>query len=153
MLKTIVEFFERHMGGVPAAAVQENHKIQVATAALLVEMVRMDGEIQPAEREAVLRLVWSKFDLSAVEAATLVQLAEEEAGQATDFYQFTSLINKRFTKEQKVRLIESLWRIAYADAELHIYEEHLARKVANLLYVPHEDFIAAKMRAREAAGS
>ena len=77
MLKTIVEFFERHMGGVPAAAVEENHKIQVATAALLVEMVRMDGEIQPAEREAVLRLVWSKFDLSAVEAATLVQLAVE----------------------------------------------------------------------------
>jgi len=153
MLKTIVEFFERHIGGTPAAEIEQNHQIQVATAALLAEMVRMDGEIQPAEREAMLRVIWTKFDLSAEEAATLVQLAEEQAGQATDFYQFTSLINKRFSKAQKERLIEALWRIAYADADLHIYEEHLVRKVANLLYVPHESFIAAKLRAKEAAGS
>ncbi|MET1082835.1 MAG: TerB family tellurite resistance protein [Burkholderiales bacterium] len=152
MLNTILEFFQNHMGAAAAQA-DDRHAIQVATAALLVEMVRMDGEIQKAERETVLRAVWTKFNLSADEAAALVRIAEEEALQATDYYQFTSLINEHFSPEQKERLIEHLWQIAYADADLHVYEEHLARKLANLLHVPHDAFIAAKLRARDGASS
>lgn len=152
MLNAIRDFFERHVAGA-AAQTQDSHAIQVATAALLVEMVRMDGEIQKAEREAVLRAVWTKFDLSADEAAELVRLAEKEASQATDYYEFTSLINQHFSREQKEKLVEQLWRVAYADAELNVYEEHLARKIANLLHVPNEAFIAAKLRVRDGASS
>ncbi len=152
MLNAIRDFFEKHLGA-RAAPDDEHHRIKVATAVLLAEMVRMDGEVDDAEKEAALRAVREKFDLTGDEAATLIALAEEEVRQAPDYYQFTSLINKHFTPEQKSRVIEQMWTIAYADAELNHYEEHLVRKIADLLYVPHATVIAAKIRARDRAGS
>jgi uncharacterized tellurite resistance protein B-like protein len=150
MLNAIRDFFESHVAG-PADGGDERHSIELATAALLVEVVRFDREVEPVEREAVLRAVHAKFGLTGEEAATLVRLAEEEARQATDYYQFTSLINKRFSAEQKEQMIEQMWRVAYADAELSAYEQHTIRKIADLLYVPHRAYIAAKLRARDAA--
>ena len=149
MLNAIVDFFERNIGA-PAAHSDERHTIELASAALLVEVARTGGEIQPAERDAVLRAVREKFGLSPEEAESLFRLAEEESRQAVDYYQFTSLINKRFTLEQKTRVIELMWRTAYADAELSAHEQHVIRKIAELLYVPHGVYIAAKLRARDA---
>jgi uncharacterized tellurite resistance protein B-like protein len=77
-----------------------------------------------------------------------VSLAEEAAHHATSDYEFTSLINKGFTPEQKVKVVEHLWEVAFADRELHKYEEHLVRRIADLLYVSHTDFIAAKHRVQ-----
>jgi len=152
MLNTIREFFERHIGA-PVAPKDERHTIELATAALLFEVVRIDGEIETRERQAVHDAVGRKFGLSSEEAATLARLAEEEVRQATDYYQFTSLINKRFTPEQKERVIELMWQVAYSDARLSAHEEHLVRKIADLLYVPHASYIAAKLRARDATGA
>ena len=76
-------------------------------------------------------------------------LAESEARNANDYWQFTSIINKRFTQPQKVRVIELLWEVAYADAGLNAYEEHLIRKLADLLHISHGDYITAKLRARD----
>ncbi len=81
------------------------------------------------------------------EVAELLELAEAERVESTDYFQFTSLINGVYTPEKKVELVELLWRIAYANESLHSHEEYLARKVADLLYVPHGAFIAAKYRA------
>jgi uncharacterized tellurite resistance protein B-like protein len=150
MLDAIFDFFERHIDA-PAAGGNERHSIELATAALLVEVARADGDIRPVEREAMLRAVREKFGLSPQEAEALLRLADEEVRQATDYFQFTSLINKRFTPEQKERVIELLWRAAYADAELSAHEHHVMRKIADLLYIPHGIYIAAKMRARDAA--
>ena len=89
------------------------------------------------------------FYLDQNEAEELLELAEEERSDSTDYFQFTSLIKDAYTPEQKVKLVELLWRIAYANESLHRYEEeHLVRKVADLLYVPHSAFIATKHRAR-----
>lgn len=151
MLKAIRDFFEQHIGDAPAPA-QEAHRLQLATAALLVEVVRSDGGIDPAEREAMLAAIGAKFALSAAEAAALVELAEQEARLANDYFQFTSLINRSFTQAQKLRVVELMWRVAYADAMLSANEQHVLRKVAELLHVPHGDYIAAKMRARDDAG-
>lgn len=147
MLKAIREFFDRNV----AAPEAGSHGVELATAALLVEVVRIDRDTNPAEREAVLRAVHEKFGLSAAEADALIALAEREAEQATDYYQFTSLINRRFTQEQKERVIELMWRVAYADAELSAHELHLMRKIAGLLHVSDDAYIAAKLRARDAA--
>jgi len=95
--------------------------------------------------------VRDKFGLSVGEAEALVRLAEDEAREATDHYQFTSLINQRFSQEQKQRVVELMWQVAYADSELSAYEQHVIRKIADLLYVPHRAYIAAKLRARDAA--
>ena len=113
----------------------------------------MDGGTDPAEREAVLRAVRGKFGLSPDEAQALIDLAEEEARGATDYYQFTSIINRRFTQAQKVRVVRLLWDVAWADAVASPYEEHLIRKLSDLLYVEHRDYINAKLEARAAAGA
>ncbi|HYM47447.1 MAG TPA: TerB family tellurite resistance protein [Burkholderiaceae bacterium] len=150
MLKSIRDYFELNIGaqGAPSA---ERHSIELATAALLVEVVRSDADIQPGEQQAVLRAVREKFGLSAEEAETLMRLAEEEMRTANDYYQFTSLINRQFSQQQKQRVIELMWQVAYADAELSAHESHVLRRIAELLHVTHGDYIAAKMRARDAA--
>ncbi|HEX7043254.1 MAG TPA: TerB family tellurite resistance protein [Burkholderiales bacterium] len=154
MLKAISEFFEKRIKGAEVAAEKDRHDpLHLATAALLVEMMRMDGDMSAPERRRVLHALETKFGLGADETAELLRLAEEEARAATDYYQFTSLIKSRLTPEEKERLIEHLWAVAYADGELHDYEEHLVRKLADLLYVPHKSFIAAKLRARQAVAT
>jgi uncharacterized tellurite resistance protein B-like protein len=151
MLKSIRDFFEQHIGQ-PSAPADETRGLQLATAALLFEVVRGDGTMAPAERDALLTAVGSKFGLTAAEAAELIDLAEQETQLANDYFQFTSLINRRFSPQQKQQVIELMWRVAYADASLSAHEQHVLRKVAELLHVPHGDYIAAKMRARQAAG-
>jgi uncharacterized tellurite resistance protein B-like protein len=149
MLRALVEFFERQVA--PAPGGDDDHAIRLATAALLVETFRIDAEIHAPERDAALAAVRSKFGLPANEAETLIRLAEEEVRQATDYFQFTSLINRRFTPEQKVRVVEAMWRVAWADTELSAHERHLMRKITDLLHVPHGDAVAAQARARQAA--
>ncbi len=150
MLDTIKAFFDRHIALSPGDSKQaEEHRVRVAVAALLAEVVRMDDEIAEAERQQVLASIAEKFSLSGEEAAELVTLSEEEAREATDFFQFTSQINQAYSPEQKVTLIEHMWRVAYADRIIHKYEDHLIRKIADLIYVPHARFIAAKHRVRE----
>lgn len=79
-----------------------------------------------------------------------MRLAEDQARAATDHYQFTSLINQRFSQAQKQQVVELMWQVAYADSQLSAYEQHVIRKIADLLYVPHRAYIAAKLRARDA---
>lgn len=149
MLTAIRNFFDRHIGGA-AAPTDEAHRLQLATAALLVEVVRGDGSIGDAERAAMQAAIAGKFALTPAEAAELIDLAEQEARLANDSFQFTSLINRSFSQQQKLRVIELMWRVAYADATLSAHEQHVLRKLAELLHVPHGDYIAAKMQARAA---
>jgi uncharacterized tellurite resistance protein B-like protein len=151
MLQSIRDFFDQNLTGHAPAA--PRHTIELATAAMLVEVVRGDGEADTKERAAVLRAVHEKFGLSGAEADTLIRLAEEEVRQATDYFQFTSLINRHFTQEQKQKVIELMWQVAYADAEISAHENHLMRRIAELLHITHGDYIAAKMRAKEASQS
>jgi uncharacterized tellurite resistance protein B-like protein len=148
MIKAISDFFEKRIKAPDAKTRTGHDPLHVATAALLVEMMRMSGDIAATEQTRVLHALEAKFGLTPEETAELSQLAETEAKQATDYYQFTSLIQNRMSMEEKERLIEHLWAVAYADGELHRYEEHLVRKIADLLYIGHKAFIAAKLRAQ-----
>lgn len=153
MLRTIRRFFESKIEPGRGAEEDIDHRLQVATAALLIEMIRMDSHIKEVERQAVVRAIRAKFSLTREETARLMRLAEEEARRATDYYQFTSLINRGFTPEQKERIVEHMWQVAYADGRIDKYEEHLVRKTADLLYVPHRAYITAKLRARKTAAA
>ena len=153
MIRTIQEFFESRiqrpsMDGDPA-----ERSLQLATAALLIEISRADRQVKDEEQRAIVDGVRRLFPLSPDEATDLLRLAEEEATEAVSMYQFTSLIDKGVSPEQKVRIVELLWQVAYADAEKDAHEEHLIRRIADLLHVSHKDFIAAKIRAREARGA
>ena len=149
MLKHIKTFFDQHL--VPGSVTNDAHSehvLRLAIAALLLEMTHMDGEVWQEQREAVETAALEHFDLADDETKELLELAEEERYESTDYYQFTSLINSNYTPELKTSLVELLWRIAYANETLHKYEEHLVRKIADLLHVPHSAFIAAKFNAR-----
>ena len=102
-----------------------------------------------AERDSVLHAIHEKFTLSPAEAESLLHAAEDEMKQAGGYYPFTSLINQQFTQPQKERLIELMWRAAYADDELSAHELHLMRKLAGLLHIADDAYIAAKLRAKE----
>ena len=152
MLNSIRDFFERNIAAQPTVAT-EKHSIELATAALLAEVVRSDANVQPSEQDVVLRAVREKFGLSGTEAQTLIELAEEEVKTANDYYQFTSLINRHFSQPQKLRVVELMWQVAYADGELSAHENHVLRRIGELLHVTHADYIAAKMKARDAVGT
>ncbi|MCG6969537.1 MAG: TerB family tellurite resistance protein [Gammaproteobacteria bacterium] len=148
MLKAIKQFFEDHIGQIEEQTEDYEHRLQVATAALLVEIARADFHIEDQELEKIAAALQEKFDLSTQEVSELMQLATREAKQAISYYDFTSLINKGFSFEQKVKVIELMWQVAYADDHLQKYEEAMIRKISDLLYVPHSDFIAAKHKVK-----
>ena len=146
MLASIRQFFEDRLATGPEA--KDPHRVEVATAALLVEVMRLDGASQ-AERDAVLAAVERTFGLAKDEAAAIVALADAEVRESVGYYQFTSLINQHYSSEEKARIVELMWRVAYADATLSAHEQHVIRKLADLLHVAHGDYIAAKLKARD----
>jgi uncharacterized tellurite resistance protein B-like protein len=147
MLVAIRKFFDQHIAHQPdESQAAAERRAQVAAAALLVEVARSDQDFSEAERGAVLESVRRKFNLGEAEGRELLTLAEAESREAHDIFQFTSKIDASFAPERKAQLIEELWRAAYSDGVLHEYEEHLIRRVADLLHVPHSGFIAAKLR-------
>lgn len=147
MLKAIKEFFEQNIS--PEHQVDNDHRLKLATAALLIEMMKQDGETKEEELDAVRKALQTKFELSESETHELIDLASEEARQAVDFYQFTSLIHKHFPPEKKIKIIEYLWTIAYADNHLDAHEEHLVRRIADLLYISHKDLMQTKHRVQQ----
>ena len=150
MLQSIKRFFEERVAPEAAEAAPESreHGLQLAAAALMFEVVRADAEVKDEERTVVRAAIQGTFGLPASDADELMRLAEEESREATSLYEFTQLIDGAFTPEQKKRVVELLWLVAFADAEKHALEEHLVRRIAGLLHVPHPDFIDAKIRAR-----
>lgn len=150
MLRAIQEFFDKRIGVTSAAPESTERALQLATAALLVEVSRADHEIKPEERRVIGEAVRRTFDLSQHDTEVLINLAEEEAQTATSTHQFTNLIDKHFPIEQKIHMVELLWRVAFADADKDRHEEHLIRRISDLLHVSHRDYIEAKVRARPA---
>lgn len=143
MLNKIKSFFESSLSG-PGNELDEQHRLKVATAALLIEMMLQDEDAHDTEKQAILKALQEKFELSADETHELFQLAEEERKDATDYHQFTSLIAENYTQSQKIRVIEYLWSVAFADGVLDKYEEHMVRRIADLIHVSHRDFLQTK---------
>ena len=122
--------------------------LRLATAVLLVEVMRADQNQTDLEKQAVLKDLAERFALPPDALEQLMVLAQDSARTAYDYQHFTSQINERFTHDQKIALVESLWRVAYSDAHLDAHENQVISKIAGLLYVTHGEYIAAKMRAK-----
>ena len=149
MFDTIKRFFDANLTAATEASspARQEHAYQLATAALLIEMTRADHDVKGIERDAVAHAVERAFELDSSETEELLALAEKEADQATSLYEFTRLINHHFDPGQKEHFVELLWHVALADGEIDKYEEHLVRKVADLIHVPHRSYIRAKHHA------
>jgi uncharacterized tellurite resistance protein B-like protein len=148
-LKSLLnEFFMPAEG---AAPVTDAHSLQLATAVLLVEVMRSDGQISEVERHSTMAALRQQFGLSDEELSHLLRRAQDKAERANDFFAFTSAMNDQFSQTQKIQVIESMWQVAYADGHIDANENHLISKIAGLLHVTHGEYIAAKLHAKEAA--
>jgi uncharacterized tellurite resistance protein B-like protein len=147
MLRTLKDLFDAVISP-PAAAPDREHSLHLATAVLLVEVMRADDGLGEGERDAVLQALRQTFPLADDELDRLVELAHEHARSSSDFHQFTSVVNERLSTDEKVQVVEYMWRVAYADGHLGAHENHIMARIAGLLHVTHGEYIAAKMRAK-----
>ena len=144
MLTKLQNFFEQYLGNDTESAIPLERRLQMASAALMVEMLHVDEQVTTEEDEKLRQLLTQRFMLDSTEIESLIDLAHNEKHDATDYHQFTSLLNSHYTQQQKIDLVEDLWQLAYADHQLDKYEEHLLRRLADLLHVPHQDYIRTK---------
>ena len=145
MIKSLLSLFE-----LPDAQSEDDtqHQLRLAAAALLIETARADFTQDTAEEAALAELLRRELKLSAEEVKELLALASQRVDESTSLYEFTRVINDHYTPQQKLQLVSAMWVVAYADGNLDKYEEHLIRRVAELTYVAHEDYIRAKLRAQ-----
>ena len=151
MLRTLKDLFDTFAGPAAESPQAQDHALKLATAVLLVEVMRADPQGGAGERQAVLGSLQVKFALRDDELARLFELAEQTARTASDYHQFTSRLNDRFSHPQKILIVEHMWQVAYADEHLHANENHLISKISGLLHVTHGEYIGAKLRAKETA--
>lgn len=130
------------------AAPLNEEKLRLACAALLIEVAIVDNEFDAKEFEQLQNVLQNDYALPKEQCETLAALAQQECEQATSTYQFTQLVNKHCSPEDKYKLIKGMWSIAYADGNVDKYEEYVIRKVSDLIYVSHGEFIKAKIEAR-----
>lgn len=153
MLQTLKDLLNSLMPPSAKAPPQaQEHALQLATAVMLVEVMRADTTFHAGEREAVLAALHEKFALAEDEAQRLTELATETARTATDLFSFTQHIDTHFDMPQKLRMIEHMWLVAYADGVLSDHERHVLWRVADLLHVPQGAYVHARLRARQALG-
>lgn len=150
MILRIKKFFESRL--IISETTSQNdidHKLKLSCAVLMLEMVHVDNELHENEAQKIRHLLQRQFDINVSETEELLAIAHEEKISATDYYQFTTLINRHYSQEQKIYLVEQLWHIAYADDSIDKFEEHLVRRLAELLHIPHRHFMQSKHRAAD----
>jgi uncharacterized tellurite resistance protein B-like protein len=121
-------------------------RVQVATCALLLEVAHSDGHYQVVEAKIVHDLLAEKFNLSAVAVAELIEYSQAHREESLDLFQFAREVNAHFSRDEKLDVMEGVWRVIYADGTLDKYEDALARQLATLLRLDHKDVIDRKLK-------
>jgi uncharacterized tellurite resistance protein B-like protein len=153
MIDSIRRFFESKIANEKEEQSSSVHRLDLACAALLIEVMKSDYELDQRETDEFLAVLKATFELDDDDVNELAELAEKEALDATSLYEFTKLINDGYDYQQKLSLIKNMWRIAFSDDELDKYEEHLIRRVSELIYISHSDFIRTKLNVRSSKES
>lgn len=148
MIDAIRSFFSERMPAPGTDAQRAGKSLALASAALMIEVMRADTGMDERERKRIRALLHDRFQLADGDLDRIEQLATEEVEEATDLYQFTTLISEHYGQEDRIALVRNMWAVAWADGEVDRLEEHVIRRVADLLHVRHGDFIAAKLAER-----
>ena len=111
---------------------------------MLAEVMCADHKLDEQEKKTIIHILQEQFRLNEKQAVDLFSYAEEKTREVVSLQEYTSQINKLLNNMQRVKLVENIWRVIYADGEIDKYEEHLIRRIAELLYVSHSDFIKTK---------
>lgn len=143
MIKAIVEFFSTRD---PDTGCPE-HDLQLAAAALMVEIGRADGHLSEVEIETLVQVCQRRFGLDDVETAELLATAGVAAEDAVSLQGLTRVLNDCLGLAERIHVVELLWQVAVADGQIDRYEDFYVRKISDLLHVPHGDFVRGRLKA------
>jgi uncharacterized tellurite resistance protein B-like protein len=129
-----------------------NRKVEIAACALFIEMAKTDGEFSDEERKLIISEMKATFKLDDDYVNDLILLAEQRIKESVSLYEFTGVINTTFTHDEKIELIESLWKLIYKDEKLSKYEDHLIKRIAATINIEHKQIINAKLWVKEQMG-
>lgn len=150
MFVTLKQFFDKHLQPANTEGAK-TQQLELACAALLIEIATIDGNFSDEEYAVLIKQLQTRYpSLSDPEIRELEALARQEHSDATSLYQFTRLIHEHFSYQDKCELLKSMWLIARADAHIDKYEEYMIRRISELLYISHSDFIRAKVLSLQA---
>ena len=144
MLALISRFFCSPAPDTPPSA----HDLRVAACVLLVELARADGDFSAEEVQQILALLQAQHQLSEEEAEALLAEARAQSQESIDLWQFTRRLNDHCSTDEKLDIVEMLWRVVYADGRVDDHEHYLMGKLTRLLNLDHEQVFACKQRAR-----
>ena len=122
------------------------HRIQVATAVILLEVAHADEDYSQQEQEHLLNILKDQFNLDEESVQELVKVSEEQLKRSIDIWHFTEIINQNYDAEEKCRIIEKVWQVIFADGRLDKYEDYIVHKLARILHLSHAQMIEAKMK-------
>lgn len=148
----MIDIIKRFFGGADAdhegADQSQGHDLELATCALLVEMARIDESFTTQETEAIVHILTTKYGVSDEHVAALMAAADKELVESVDLWQFTHLINKNYSREEKIGVIETLWQVVFVDGKMDKYEDYLMHKISKLLRLSHKELIDAKLKIK-----
>jgi len=121
-------------------------RVQIATCVILLEVAKYDFEFSSIEKETTKAILKHEFSISEEAIEDLMKIAEEKREESVDLWEFTNIINQHFSREDKIKMMESAWKIIYADEKLDKYEDHYIHVLAGLLRLRHNELIEAKLR-------
>lgn len=127
-------------------------KVEVATCALFIELAKSDGEFSQEERDLIITQMKNLFSLEKKYIDDLLLLAEEKVKQSVSIYEFTGIINKSFTQEEKIELLENLWKLIYRDEKLSAYEDHMIKRIGATMNIEHKQIINSKLWVKQQLG-
>jgi len=150
MIGSLYKFLSGQERNSPPGESHDGRALQLATAALLMEVATADYDISQAERDAVRRVVQEKFSVSPEEAIAIAERAERDTAHVTSCYPFTRMLTEACSMEERVEIVSMLWEVTAADGIISAHETHLVRKIAGLLYVPHSQLIRTRLQHEDA---
>ncbi len=149
MIDLVKNFFQKRTGrGASDQGIEKSHDIRIAACALLLEMSHIDGEFSESERENIVAVLKRDHDLSDEHSLMLIEASKEKLEGSVDLWRFTNLINKNYSIEEKIHVIETVWSVAYCDGKLEKHEDYLVHKLAKLLRLTHKQLIDAKLKVK-----
>jgi uncharacterized tellurite resistance protein B-like protein len=134
------------------SSLDKHIKVEVATCALFIELAKSDGEFSDDERELIISEMKSLFNLEKKYVDDLILLAEEKVKESVSIYEFTGVINKSFSQEEKIELLENLWKLIYRDEKLSAYEDHMIKKIGATMNIEHKQIINSKLWVKQQLG-
>ncbi|NNE09300.1 MAG: TerB family tellurite resistance protein [Gemmatimonadetes bacterium] len=144
-----MDFIRNLLGLENESTKPEKPNLEVATAALFLEMATVDDEFDETERARIVKHLTHLHGVSEKKARSIIDVAQKERDGAVDIWSFTSVINTHYDETEKVHMMEMVWEVVFADGQLDAHEDYLVRKIAKLLRLNHRQMIEAKMRVKK----